>query len=166
MRTDRLRNSMPPISAILHTHNDALRIGRLLQTLHPCDEILIIDHGSTDLTLRIVREYAARVFQADDSNQQLSLARHDWLFCLWPNESLSEGLEATLFEWRYRPAAEVQSISAGAVVPRAETPSGWIQRPPQTRLVPRTWSQWQGQLPAHDPQAIVLQGDLLSFSLP
>lgn len=157
---------MPPISAILHTHNDELRIGRLLQTLHPCDEIVIIDHGSTDLTLRIAREYAARIFQADNPNEQFSLARHDWLFCVCPNESLSEGLEATLFEWRRRATAEVQCISAGALVPRAETPSGWTQGPPETRLVPKSWSQWQGQMPVHDSQAIVLQGDLLRFSLP
>jgi glycosyltransferase involved in cell wall biosynthesis len=157
---------MPPISAILHTCNDELRIGRLLQTLHPCDEVLIIDHGSTDQTLRIAREYAARIFQADDPNEQLRLASHDWLFCVCPNESLSESLEATLFEWRYRATAEVQSMSAGAIVPRTETPSGWTQSLPETRLVPKTWPQWQGRLPAHDPHAIVLEGDLLRFSLP
>jgi len=157
---------MPPISAIVHTHNDELRIGRLLQTLHPCDEILIIDHGSADHTLRIAREYSARIFQADSPTEHLSLARHDWLFCVRPNESLSEGLEATLFEWRYRATEEVQSVSAGSVVPRTETPSGWIQSLPETRLVLKTCPQWQDQLPAHDPQAVVLQGDLLRFSLP
>jgi glycosyltransferase involved in cell wall biosynthesis len=158
---------MPPISAIVHTHNDELRIGRLLQTLPPCDEILIIDHGSTDLTLRIAREYAARIFPAERSPaDQLRHACNEWLLCLRPNESLSEGLEATLFEWRQRSKAEVQSVFAAAIVPRTETPSGWTQTLPETRLVPKTWPQWQGQLPAHDPQAIVLQGDLLRFSLP
>src|ERR1700745_3865763 len=118
---------MPPISAILHTHNDALRICRMLTTLHPCDEILIIDHGSTDLTLRIAREYAARIFPVERSSPApLVLARHDWLFCVRPNESLSEGLEATLFEWRQRSSAEIQSVSAGAIVPRDESPSGWV----------------------------------------
>ena len=158
---------MPPISAVVHTHNDELRIGRLLQTLHPCDEILIVDHGSTDLTLRIAREYTARVIPIEKSPAvQLGHARNEWLLCLRPNESVSEGLEATLFEWRQRPAADVQSISAGAIVPRIETSSGWTQDPPETRLVPNTWSRWRGQLPAHDPQAIVLEGDLLRFALP
>jgi hypothetical protein len=158
---------MPPISAILHTHNDELRLGRALETLHPCDEILIVDHGSSDLTLIIAREYGARIVQPEESpSREARLARNDWLFCLQPNEALSEGLEASLFEWRIRPSAEVQSVPAGAISSRAQTASGWSPAGSETRLVPKTWTRWQGRLPMHDPQAIVLQGDLLRFSLP
>ena len=158
---------MPPISAILHAHNDELRIGRALETLHPCDEILIVDHGSTDRTLIIAREWGARILQAGVSPLGgAQLARNDWLFCLQPNESLSEGLEASLFEWRIRPSAEVQSVPARAISARAETSNGWSPAASETRLVPKTWTRWQGRLPVHDPQAIVLQGDLLRFSFP
>ena len=158
---------MPPISAILHTRNDELRIGRALGTLHPCDEILIVDHGSTDRTLGIARQYAARILRPEESPvNAVQRARHDWLLCLQPNESLSEGLEATLFEWRHRSPAEVHSIIAGAVLIRTEAPSGWSPAGSETRLVPKTWTYWQGRLPVHDPQAIVLQGDLLHFRLP
>ncbi len=52
---------MPPITAFLHTHNDARHLGRALESLRPCDEILIIDHGSTDSTLRVAREYGAAI---------------------------------------------------------------------------------------------------------
>jgi len=158
---------MPPISAILHTHNDELRLGRALETLHPCDEVLIVDHGSIDLTLVIARDFGARIVPRGESpSADARLARNDWLFCLQPNESLSEGLEASLFEWRVRPTAEVQSFPAGTISSRTETPSGWSRAGFETRLVPKTWSHWQNRLPAHDPQAIVLEGDLLRFSLP
>jgi glycosyltransferase involved in cell wall biosynthesis len=158
---------MPSISAILHTHNDELRIGRALGTLHPCDEILIVDHGSTDRTLAIVRQYAARILRLEESPvDAIRHARHDWLLCLHPNESLSESLEATLFEWRHRSPAEVHAIVAGAIVIRTEAPSGWSPAGPETRLVPKTWTHWQGPLPVYDRQAIVLQGDLLRFRLP
>jgi len=158
---------MPPISAILHTHNDELRIGRTLGTLHPCDEILIVDHGSIDRTIGIVRQYAARILHPEESPADaIQHARHDWLLCLRPNECLSEGLEATLFEWRHRSPAEVQSIVAGAVQIRVEALSGWSPAGSETRLVPKTWIRWRGLLPVHDPQAIVLPGDLLHFRLP
>ena len=37
---------MPPITALLHTMNDALRLGRTLEMILPCAEILIVDHRS------------------------------------------------------------------------------------------------------------------------
>ena len=58
---------MPPITALLHTSNDGLRLGRALETLLPCAEILIVDHHSTDDTLRIVREYGAHILREENS---------------------------------------------------------------------------------------------------
>ena len=43
---------MPKTTALLHTHNDALRLGRALDSLRPCDEVLVIDEGSEDDTAR------------------------------------------------------------------------------------------------------------------
>jgi glycosyltransferase involved in cell wall biosynthesis len=37
---------MPQLTALIHTHNDELRLGRALESLRPCDELLIFDHGS------------------------------------------------------------------------------------------------------------------------
>ena len=48
---------MPSITALIHTSNDALRLGRLLETLYPCDTIVVVDHRSQDKTLRLAREY-------------------------------------------------------------------------------------------------------------
>ncbi len=158
---------MPPISAILHTLNDGLRLGRALETLRPCDELLVIDHGSTDQTLRIAREYAATIRTASQSAvDPLQWARHDWLFCLLPSESLSEALEATLFEWTLKDAREVIEVPAASLGVREETERGWSQAQRATRLIPRTWSLWAGQLPAFDARAAMLQGDLLRFALP
>jgi glycosyltransferase involved in cell wall biosynthesis len=56
---------MPPITALLHTTNDALRLGRALETLLPCAEIIIVDHHSADATRRIARDYGARIVTAD-----------------------------------------------------------------------------------------------------
>jgi len=68
---------MPHITALLHTANDALRLGRALETLRACDEIMIVDHESSDATVRIAREYGAQILPrksgADPRTYLLSL---------------------------------------------------------------------------------------------
>ncbi len=163
---------MPALTALLHARNDALRLGRALETLLPCDEILVVDHGTHSATRRIAREYGARVVSAQANitpSQCLHLARHDWILCLEPRESLSEALAASLFEWKagWKPKAQSPEPIAFSFLLRQETPNGWqIDLTPQTRLVPRDWSHWQNLLPASEPSAITLEGALLSFIQP
>ena len=160
---------MPPITAILHTHNDAVHLGRALETLHPCDEILIVDHGSTDATLHVARQHAARIAIAEPGqtpSHQAAAARHHWLLCLLPSESLSEALQASLFEWKLYEPADLRGIPAGSVLVKRETEQGWEECAPSTRLVPRDWERWNGPLPAHDLRSLLLQGDLLRFRRP
>jgi cellulose synthase/poly-beta-1,6-N-acetylglucosamine synthase-like glycosyltransferase len=160
---------MPLITALLHAENDARRLGRTLQTLLPCDEIIVVDHDSHDTTRRIAREYGARVVAAERTappGQYVQLARHDWVLCLEPRESLTEGLEATLLEWKLLHAVEA-NVVAFSVLLREETPTGWSSNPvPQARLVSQGWGQWCGRLPANHPSAPLLEGELLRFTLP
>jgi|SRR5580698_11157677 glycosyltransferase involved in cell wall biosynthesis len=165
---------MPPITALLHTKNDALRLGRALEMILPCSEIVIVDHHSVDTTLRVAREYGARIVTADDlraASHYLDLVRHDWIFCLEPTESISEGLQASLFEWSALPIqlspSGAASESAFSVLVRHQTGEGWRQLPAaETRLIPRGWTRWHGRLPAHDPSSNALQGELLRFASP
>jgi len=159
---------MPALTALLHTNNDALRLGRVLETLYPCDEIVIVDHGSNDATLRVAREYGARVISP---RQTAALAGYisggdsGWILCLDPRESLTEALAASLFEWKSEmlPAGS----SAFSVFLREETADGWVENPEaETRLVPAGWNQWQGYLPVRERTAVALEGELLRFVLP
>jgi glycosyltransferase involved in cell wall biosynthesis len=110
---------MPSITALLHTFNHALQLGRALETLHPCDEILIVDHHSQDATLRIAHEYGARIVQASSGStpdQYWRCASFDWILCLEPDESLTEALAASLYEWKSAPTVGTGSISQDACV--------------------------------------------------
>jgi hypothetical protein len=159
---------MPLITAILHTCNDELRLGRALQTLLPCDQILIIDHGSTDASLRIAREYAAsiRVVTEEAPADLLRFVRYDWVLVLQPSESVSEPLEAALFDWKFSPPPDLDRIPAFSLAVREQTHEGWVALGASTRLVPRTWNRWEGLLPANHRQAKVLTGELLRFRWP
>jgi cellulose synthase/poly-beta-1,6-N-acetylglucosamine synthase-like glycosyltransferase len=160
---------MPPITALLHAANDSLRLGRALETIYPCDEIVVVDHNSTDATVHVAREYGARVVSAENNAtaaDYLNFAAHDWIFCLAPNEALTEALAASLFEWRNLPANKMRTKS-GAVFLLEETKSGWQEiSTPQTRLVPRNWKQWENLLAVNDAIATPLEGKLLRFTFP
>jgi glycosyltransferase involved in cell wall biosynthesis len=156
---------MPSLTALLHTFNDARQLGRALETLYPCDEILIVDHNSRDDTLRIAHEYGARVvpFRGEDApGLYLQHASFEWILCLEPGESLSETLAASLFEWK-----SVQSsapIGAQNVPIREETAHGWNDLPEsQTRLIPKNWTEFRGWLPLNNLSLKTLEGSLLRF---
>jgi hypothetical protein len=161
---------MLSLTALLHTNNDALRLARCLETLYPCDHILIVDHHSQDATVQIAREYGAEIVVATPESAANHYAKSPapgWILALDPHESLTEGLAASLFElkseWKHRPVTP----SAYSVLLREETADGWIEHPAaQTLLVPQTWCHWSGVLPAHDSSAIPLPGELLRFAFP
>ena len=159
---------MTSITALLHTQNDALRLGRALETLYACDEVLIIDHGSSDATLRVARNYGAKVLAATTgfaSEDYLRITRGGWILSLDPCESLTEKLAASLFEWKSE--SFHSDASTFSVFLRQETEQGWIEVPrAQTRLVPHHWKSWKGKHPMHEPSAPTLEGELLRFVFP
>lgn len=160
---------MHRITAVLHTHNDGLRLGRCLETLYPCDDALIIDHGSEDDTVRVAREYGARVMRVGNlggAEQHLQHLNAGWVLCLSPKESLTESLAASLYEWKSEPHLS-SAATAFSVFLREETSQGWIaHRVAQTRLVPAGWSRWKDLFPVSESSARALDGALLRFWLP
>jgi hypothetical protein len=171
---------MASITALLHTENDALRLGRALETLYACDHILVVDHGSRDATVRVAREYGARVVSAASGaapadyllsarpSENPGFASPGWILCLDPHESLTEKLAASLFEWKSEAFhAQAPAAPAFSVFLREETAEGWVEVPAaQTRLVPQTWKLWKGTFPVDEPSALALEGELLRFVFP
>lgn len=159
---------MPSITAIVHTSNDALRLGRLLETLYPCDEIVVVDDESEDGTLTVAREYGATIVGPKPGAtpaEYLAPQSSRWILCLDAREALTESLAASLFEWK----SEVVSSGgmAFSVFLREETAEGWVEHPAaQTRLVPATWNHWTGRFPTPEASAVSLEGDLLRFAFP
>lgn len=156
---------MPTLTALLHTQNDALRLGRALEMLFPCDEILIVDHDSEDATLHVAREYGARIQQAAPGVSYTASARSEWIFTIDPRESVTEALAASLFEWKSEGVSE--NVRAYSVYLREETLEGWVSNPvAHTRLVRADWGRWAGRFPEADSAAVALEGDLLHFVFP
>ncbi len=158
---------MPKITALIHTHEDAdaQRLARTLDSLRPCDEVLVINYAG-DAVDKAVRDHGGKCKPAVPGvspGTYLVDARNDWILCLLPGESLSEGVEASLFEWK---GADHEDAAAFSVPLRADSDAGWKQLSPETRLVNRNKLNWTGELPPNDSQAQLLEGDLLRISNP
>lgn len=150
------------ITALLHTCNNGLHLGRALDSLRPCDEVVVVDHGSADDTVKVAREHGARIVQGVagvDHGAYAHDAQNDWLLCLLPSESLAEELETSLLEWREKEHAGASSgFNVGVRVQNGE---GWKFLPAEMRLVNRKQLNWVGDLPPTDANAPSLKGHLL-----
>ena len=91
------------ITATIITLNEERNIARAIESLRCCDEILILDSGSTDRTVELATNLGARVFEAGwrgyagQKNWAAEQASHDWILSLDADEVLSESLEAEIW---------------------------------------------------------------------
>lgn len=167
---------MAKITALIHTYNNAGFIARALDSLRACDELLVIDHGSSDDTANIASQHGATVKSAVPgvtAGAYVVDARHDWLLCLLPNETVSEALESSLVEWKKTNHKKVdlsQPDPAGqhgiSFQVREQTENGWKELGAHTRLVNRKMINWPDELPLDDPGSELLPGHLLRYCRP
>jgi len=159
---------MPKISALIHAHNDGLRIGRALDSLRACDELVVVDHGSEDDTVDIARRHGAIVKKSlpgVEPGAYLMDTRHDWVLCILPTEAANEGLEASLLEFRERKCEDEHAVAYNLSL-REENGGDWRPLAPETRLADRTKLNWMTKLPPRVPDAPSLTGELLRFEEP
>ncbi|HEY6351341.1 MAG TPA: hypothetical protein VI636_18200 [Candidatus Angelobacter sp.] len=150
------------ITGLIHVCNHERQVGRALLSLRPCDEVLVVDHGSTDATRRVAREHGARIIQAASSADHGSYAQragNDWIFCLLPCEAIAEDLEASLLEWKVASAGD-DHVGYNIGI-REQTGTEWKLLKPELRLVKRTKVNWAENVPALEANAPTLAGYIL-----
>lgn len=158
---------MTGITAILQTFNDELRIGRAVESLRCCDEVLVIDHGSWDETCKIAKHFGAKVTDATGEvtgwRRYLHHTRYEWILNVEPAESVSESLEASVWEWKL---GKHQERCGFGLVTSEETPHGWVLHPAELRLVHRERDTWQGAKPNPELSPHIFEGHLLRLRIP
>ena len=96
------------LSVVIITHNEESNIGRTLASVQPlvadgkC-EIIIVDSGSTDRTVKIAQSFGAIVFIEDwkgyaaQKNSAIDKATGDWILSLDADEEFGPGLAGEVY---------------------------------------------------------------------
>jgi len=136
--------------------NEADRIGRCLESLSFCDELVVVDSGSSDGTREVARRFTERVIEqpflgyVKQKNFALERASHDWVVCLDADEALSPELREAVLAAIVRPNApagfELDRITyyLGVWHDHGEWYPDW-----QLRVFRRSRGHWAGMDP-HD----------------
>jgi len=91
-----------PLSAVLITRNAATQLVACLDSLAFCDEIVVVDSGSTDGTVELAKSRGARVIRQDwlgyGRQKQFAVAQaaHDWVLCVDADERVTERLRESI----------------------------------------------------------------------
>jgi glycosyltransferase involved in cell wall biosynthesis len=140
------------ISAAIIAQNEERNISRVIESLRCCDEILVVDSGSTDRTMELAAKLGARVVEnpwrgyAGQKNFAAEQCENDWVLSLDADESLSEALEAEIWQIK-KNGAQYDAYT----MPRlAQYLGSWILHSGwypdrKVRLFDRRKARWEGQ---------------------
>lgn len=109
-----------PLSAVVTTLDNAATLEACLASLAWCDEIVLLDSGSTDATCAIAQRFGARVFvepfkgYGPQKQSAIDKAAHDWVLLLDADEHLADGARAAIETELAAPRAD------GYRLPRSE----------------------------------------------
>jgi len=137
------------ISACIVCRNEADKLEPALESVHWCDEILVMDLESTDGSASLAEAHGARVLRRHPvpivemiRNEIAEVARNDWILVLDPDERVTPGLAEEL--QRVAGNEELDAI----VMPRMNYDFGyapsspWQRYEPQLRMYRRSRVAW------------------------
>ena len=148
------------ISACVIAKNEADRIGPCLRSVAFCDEVLVLDSGSTDGTQELCRAAGARVIETDwpgwvkQKNRAVEAASHDWILSLDADERVDDELRAQIEALRAGALAAPEGPRAYEVTRKVFYLGRWILHGGwypewRIRLFHRAHAHWAGVDP-HD----------------
>lgn len=118
------------ISIIVITKNEADDIRECLKSISWADEIIILDSGSSDDTVKIAREFSKLVYISQDwqgfgiqKNRALAYATHNWVLSIDADERITPELRTEI----QKAIAEPNSNS-GFRIPRSSSYCGKFMR--------------------------------------
>lgn len=93
---------MKKISVIIRTYDDSCRIEQVLRSVSWCDEIIVVDSGSSDDTVSKAESFGARVFVSHvngigfQKSFGVTHAKNNWILSVDVDEEISETLQKSI----------------------------------------------------------------------
>jgi glycosyltransferase involved in cell wall biosynthesis len=90
---------LPKISAVIIAFNEELDIARAVASLAWCDEVLVVDSGSTDRTVEVCEAFGCKVLRRDFTGYgeqkawAVTQAENDWILALDADEEVPAALK-------------------------------------------------------------------------
>jgi glycosyltransferase involved in cell wall biosynthesis len=148
------------ISAAIITFNEERNIARVVESLRCCNEIVVVDSGSTDRTVELATKLGARVLEsswrgyAGQKNYASESCQHDWILSLDADEALSEALEGEIWQIKKNgPEFDAYTMPRMAqYLGRWILHSGWYPDR-KVRLFDRRHAKWVGDFVHESVQA-------------
>ena len=142
---------MPSVTATIITFNEEDRIVECLASLACCDEVILVDSGSTDRTRELAKATGVRVLErswegySEQKNFAAKQARHDCILSIDADERLSIELANEIVAWkRADPGARAVSMPRRVLyLGRWIRHSGWYPDR-KVRLYDRRFCRWEG----------------------
>ena len=162
-------NAEMKISATIITFNEQLNIARAIDSLRCCDEMVVVDGGSSDHTVEIAGKLGSRVVDspwqgyARQKNLAAEHASHDWILSIDADEALSESLEAEIWQLKKNgPQYDAYTFPRLAqYLGRWILHSGWYPDR-KVRLYDRRKARWMGDFVHESVQVSSSVGHLKS----
>ena len=165
---------MTPMTATIITFNEEDRIVECLASLSCCDEVIVVDSGSTDRTRDLAKAKGARVVErpwegySKQKNFAAEQARNDWILSIDADERLSIELADEIVKWKKgdSPARAFSMPRRVFYLGRWIKHSGWYPDR-KVRLYDRRFCRWEGDF-VHESMKVdgnvgVFKGDLFHF---
>jgi glycosyltransferase involved in cell wall biosynthesis len=122
---------LPAYSVLILTLNEERNLPRCLASVRGCDDVVVLDSGSTDQTAALARAAGARVFarafdnfagQRNHAQREIPF-RHAWVFHLDADEQMTPELDGEC-----RAAAARDDVDGFYVAPKMLWEGQWIRR--------------------------------------
>jgi glycosyltransferase involved in cell wall biosynthesis len=171
-----MTQNVAKISAFIVCCNEERQIRRCLESVRWCDEIVVVDSGSTDTTLAICQEYTSKVFYhpwqgyVGQKRYALSLCSGKWVLNLDADEEVSKELASELRLLAEQDSSQIHGYYLNRVVfflGRWWRKGGWY---PEYRLrfCRRDKTTWGGDEPHEkasvEGQTARCKGELFHYS--
>ena len=162
------------LSAVLITLNAGGQLEACLRSLTFCDEIVIVDSGSTDDTAEIANRFGAKLIQSawrgfgPQKQFAVAQAKHDWVLCIDADEQVSDELAKNIVTALSAPQSEAYRFARcnrfmGRYLRHGEGYPDW-----SLRLFHRNHARWSDDAVHEkiltDAAVASLAGDLLHDS--